>query len=146
MVVLGHLDGLGIVNAGNHVPKDQVSELDRLAGSFKNELFEKFPMTAFWTFRSGCVSRVTSFVLFLRRGGNTWTSLRLLTVEQHKAFTLAAPIYSEVEEVGAELGDVEFDLCGVPVRHNVELPEHLVLVFARVKCQYDVENVRLSRG
>lgn len=49
---------------------------------------------------------------------------------------------SEVEEVRAELRNVELDLARVLGIHRIQGLEHLALVFASVQCQDHVEDLR----
>ena len=76
------------------------------------------------------------------RHHDTWT-LWLGCVKEHETFSVA--ICGEVEEVGAELGYVELDLCWVTICHFLQLTENLIVVFAGVESHNHVENIILPQ-
>ena len=81
-------------------------------------------------------------IIVSSRHHDTWT-LWLGWVKEHETFFVA--ICSEVEEVSAELGYVEFDLCWVSICHFLKFTEDLIVVFAGVESHNHVENIILAQ-
>ena len=131
LVVLCHLDRLRVIDARHEVPEDQVGKLHRLATAIQEEILKKLSLRAD---RRG----INCFVFFYARS-TFWFHL----IEHQE--TLSIPIGREMEEVGAELRDVELDLNRVPVSQNLQLAEDLVVLLPSVHGQDDVENLSLAR-
>ena len=76
------------------------------------------------------------------RHHDSWT-LWLGCIKKHETFSVA--ICGEVEEISAELGYVELDLCWVSISHFLQLTEDLIMVFAGVESHNHVENIILAQ-
>ena len=122
--MLIHLDGLRVVDPRNQIPEHHVSELVRFAWALEEEVLEQHPPVVGFTYISRCRGRGQG------RGRRRARIVLILAVAVRFCHSI---IGCEVEEVSAELRHVELNFGWVTLRHNLELPKDLNVVFSRVQ-------------